>query len=229
MARAEESEDYRPVSGMAVAAAVLGVLSSMALFSPVFSVLSLLGIVLAVVALREFARPECLKVGRLAALAGLALSIGFLAQGVTSQAVGRWLKERRVERVAAAFVEAIREDRTQDAVGMLSKLLSQPQTSAEEGQAAADPVELFRGAPLAAVIRNCGGRATAHVDCTGYREESQEDKDGWLVTARLSPCEDGRDVVIALEVRSAYQPGTQGFVERWEITKVEIIDASQAR
>ena len=75
---------YRPVSGLAVAALIVGCVSALALVSPVFWVVPLVGAALALVAVRDVTRSGVAKAGGLAAVAGLALSLGFGAQAVTA-------------------------------------------------------------------------------------------------------------------------------------------------
>jgi len=110
--------DYAAVSRLAVAALGMGLAAATALVGPAFLGVPLLGIALAVAALADIHRAGGLKVGRLAALAGLALSVGFGAQAATGLGVSRWLAAQRAEEAARLFLEAIRDDRLDDARGM---------------------------------------------------------------------------------------------------------------
>jgi hypothetical protein len=110
--------DYAAVSRLAVAALGMGLAAATALVGPAFLGVPLLGIALAVAALADIRRAGGLKVGRLAALAGLALSVGFGAQAATGLGVSRWLAAQRAEEAAHLFLEAIRDDRLDDARGM---------------------------------------------------------------------------------------------------------------
>jgi hypothetical protein len=110
--------DYAAVSRLAVAALGMGLAAATALVGPAFLGVPLLGIALAVAALADIRRAGGLKVGRLAALAGLALSVGFGAQAATGLGVSRWLAAQRAEEAARLFLEAVRDDRLDDARGM---------------------------------------------------------------------------------------------------------------
>jgi hypothetical protein len=110
--------DYAAVSRLAVAALGMGLAAATALVGPAFLGVPLLGIALAVAALADIRRAGGLKVGRLAALAGLALSVGFGAQAATGLGVSRWLGAQRAEEAARLFLEAVRDDRLDDAIGM---------------------------------------------------------------------------------------------------------------
>ena len=70
--------EYRSVSGMAVAAAVLGVASLLAIVTSSLMFLCVLGILASLIALRAIAASDGTLVGRPAAYLGLVLSLGVL-------------------------------------------------------------------------------------------------------------------------------------------------------
>ena len=74
-AHASELPDYHPVSGLAVAGLMLGLLSAIALIDPIGWLLPPVGILLSAVALWRIARSSPAMVGRKAALVGLSLSV----------------------------------------------------------------------------------------------------------------------------------------------------------
>ena len=77
---ADELAGERPVSGLAVAALLAGCGSALVLFTSLAAMLPLVAMLLAAVALIDLSRSEGRRVGRGAALVGLALAIGFAAQ-----------------------------------------------------------------------------------------------------------------------------------------------------
>lgn len=109
---------YRPVSATAVAAAALGLASALALVSPVLWVLPLVGVAVALAALADVGRPHAAKAGRLAALTGLGLSLGFGAQAVTTAAATEWLARGRAEAAVRFWLDAIGSGRLDDARSM---------------------------------------------------------------------------------------------------------------
>lgn len=113
-----EPAGYRPVSSLALAALVVGALSALALVSPFFFVVPLVAVALAMAALADVARDGATKAGRLAAVAGLALAIGFGAQALTSAAVARLIAAGRAMAAAEIFTRAVRERRQADAEAM---------------------------------------------------------------------------------------------------------------
>ncbi|MGB8854876.1 MAG: hypothetical protein WCC69_15080, partial [Pirellulales bacterium] len=115
---ATEVSGYRPVSSLAVAALIVGCASALALVSPVFWVVPLVGAALALVAVRDVTRSGAAKAGGLAALAGLALALGFGSQAMTAAATARWLAAARAEAAAGFWLDALCDGRTDDARSM---------------------------------------------------------------------------------------------------------------
>jgi len=114
----DELPSYRPVSALAVIACIGGVCSSAALVAPILWMVPLVGVALSVAALADVARPPAGKAGRLAALAGLALSLGFGAQAATTAAASQWVTARRAEAAARYWFEAVCAGRLADARSM---------------------------------------------------------------------------------------------------------------
>ncbi len=168
---------YRPVSALAVAAAASGAVSTLALAGPVFWVLPLLGAALSCAALVDVGRPGAPKAGRLAALAGLALAVGFGTQAVATVATAEWLARGRAEAAARFWLEAIVAGRRDDATAM----------GGPDATAAVDRVAA------------CGSAAAPRVRCRGRHAETG----GRVVRAEVGDC--GFDVVI--DVLPPRRPG----------------------
>jgi len=115
-----ERPGYLPVSRLAVGAAVLGVSSALALVSPLFLVVPLVALTVSVAARADCERPGAPKAGRLAAIAGMALAIGFGAQAVSMLVVARAIAAGRAVAAAEMFLAAVRDGRTVDAGAMCS-------------------------------------------------------------------------------------------------------------
>lgn len=230
----DESEEYRPVSGLAVTAAVVGCLSAITIFSPIFWFIPLLGTIVSLIALRDLAQPGLVKIGRVAALAGLALSIGFGCQAMTLKLVARQMTAARVSQAALVWLAAVREDRLMDARGMMSpSILPAPEYlgAHEDAPAVNDPITqeaAFRKLSFIKTIGRCG-KADASARCTGSKPDSQESKETWTVRIRLSPCDDESGLEVQVELQPTLQAVPGGRLERWEITQVEIIETMDPR
>lgn len=224
-------DEYRPVSGLAVAALVVGCLSIVATYSPLLWAVPVVGAILAASALRELSSPGVVKVGRLAALAGLALSIGIGCQAVTRHVLGRSFLERRAVEVADRWIADIREDRLLLARSALALELRPPVAmvgSEDNPKPVHDPVaeeESFRRAAIVVAIRGCGGKEVAHSEFVGFDEESQESHRAWHVRVRLAPCDDGREVVVRLKLDMEYEQKAGSWRQFWTITGVSLGDA----
>jgi hypothetical protein len=187
----EELPGYRPVSVLAVAAAVVGVCSAAALLAPVLWMVPLIGVGLSLAALADVAGPAGGKAGKAAALVGLALSLGFGAQSVMTTAGTRWLTCRRAEAAARSWLDAVCAGRLAEARSMANP---DDMPGREPGATAVD-----------AALGLCGG-ANRTFRCTdvGATPES------WRVRA-LS---DGATADLVLVRR----PGARG-AERWFVAE----------
>jgi hypothetical protein len=216
------ANEYVPVSRLAIAAAVAGLLSALALMSPICWVLPLVGIGLAVAGLADVNREGARKAGGIAAIAGLALSVGFGAQAVTGTVVGRWLVERRAMAAAEHWIDAVRAGRIADAIsicgpGALSEL-DRPADSAD----ARDPSVVERAfAAQAAVqaVASCGAAARPRIVAAAPAGDQNEQ--GWVVRATLEPCA-GRGEFLRLVVEPAMVGQQGGPVERWRVTRFDL-------
>jgi len=159
---------YRPVSALAVAAAASGAVSTLALVGPVFWVLPLLGVAVSWAALVDVSRPGAPKAGRLAALAGLALAVGFGTQAVATTVTAEWLARGRAETATRFWLEAIATGRHDDATAM----------AGPDAVAAIDRVAA------------CGSTMPPRTRCRGRDAETG----GRVVHAEVGDC--GFDVVI---------------------------------
>jgi len=216
-----EAGGYRPVSRLAVAALVAGVVSSLALTTPLLWILPLVGVAVAAAALADVARPGAEKAGRAAALAGLALAAGFGMQAVASKAVAHWLTRSRVVAVANAWLDAVVEGRLADARSMLGPdVLPPADPFGHVGHAGHDHAageEAVADLPSVKALRRCGAGARRTVACTGRDEEMNE---RWMARLRLEPCADGAPVEISLQLVPGVVRQRRGSVERWTITKI---------
>jgi hypothetical protein len=227
--RGDEAGDataYRPVSMLAVAAALAGVASSLALTTPMLWALPLVGVGLALAGLADVARPGAEKAGRMLALAGLALSVGFGAQAVTSAIVSRRIVEARAVATANAWIDAIHQGRLADARAMANsevrgELGLPPHPDHVPGEDDATHHDAaFRAVPAVAAIDGCGPAAAREARCTGPDALAT---DAWGVTVRLAPCPRGRDVEIALQLTPSLAREGAGRVERWIIVKADVV------
>ena len=176
----DEVAGYLPVSRLAVAAAGLGAISALALASPVFWVLPLVAIGIAVAALRDVGRPEAPKAGRLAAVAGLALAAGFGAQAVAAKATTRSITAARASAAARLWLDTIHEQRLNDARSMCG----------------------FEAAGTVDAVAACGATGRAKVIDTAAGESAGT----WLVRADVGSC----FIEITLEPMPAAWQGRQG-------------------
>jgi len=224
-----ETINYRPVSKPAVVAAVVGVLSSLAITTPLLWIVPLVGVVLAIVALVDVGRSGAEKAGRAAALVGLALSVGFGVQAVTSSLIAKSIMERRARSVVNVWLDALGENRLSVARSMIAQHLlpaSQPpghgpdEPPHHDHDHAADGKDaLIDSLPAVSAILGCGTAAVRDVRSAGRDEETGE---SLCVSVRLSPCSNGGAVDLRLQLTRMVANEQKRRVERWTITKIDL-------
>lgn len=194
--RPQPDQDYRPVSGLAVAAAVVGAVSAVSFVGPGLWFVPVIGIVLSVLAIRTISRPGVELLGHGAAVAGLALSIGVGCAAVSAWLVSWQLAKDRAVAVAESWAGEIRGGRLLVARSMLSEMMRPAvmtvSTDEDVPSLAIDDFvsneRLFRGLPVVAALLECGAAAVARGSFYEFVAESQEQREEWRVRLKVSPC-----------------------------------------
>ena len=213
--------DYRPVSPLAVAALVLGICSAMALVTRFAWVVPLVAAAVAIAALADLARPGTAKAGRLLALAGLALAVGFGAQAVTSAAVDRWIESHRAGAAARAWIDAVRDGRPAEALGLCGAAVAS--TASMPPDPTETDVEVRR---LERFIQLDAVRAVAACHATQPEVTSCQplgtDDNAWTVRAALASCGGGEETLRLVVSPKTTAAGTTGVVERWKVMAIDL-------
>lgn len=205
----DQPSDYRPVSPLAVAALLLGCCSAVAVFTRFAWFLPLVGTMTAAAAVADVSRPLSARVGRLPALAGLALSLGFGAQAITDAAVSRWIGRARAIATAETWVDAVEAGRIADAIAVSSRGI----LPAAEGPNPEEPaLRETRFAALPAV------RAVAEASSAVISAAPLGTDDGaWVVRVAVG---DGRTVALVTLPRQT--ASARGSVERWTVASAAL-------
>ena len=218
---AHELAGERPVSGLAVAALLAGCGSALVLFTSLAAMLPLVAVVLAVVAIVDLGRSEGRRVGRGAALVGLALAIGFAAQAASGFIVDRWVGGRRAAATAVAWTDAVREARFTDAIGLCSPgaLPTRGHDPSHAEPPAADATAEFTSLPAVTAIAACGREARPAI--TVRRDVAEAAV--WLAEVELASCgRSGGAVRLSVEPRTTTRG--RAAVERWLVTGFELVE-----
>ena len=220
------ADAYRPVSGMAVAAAVFGVLSLAAAIHPSFFILPVLGVVFAVVAIRDLWRADSIRIGRLAALTGLALSLFFGCLGLTRSLTTTWIANRRAEKVAARWVDAILDGRILEAHAMLMPFQRLNAPAETEGNVSTGLFDsraveaAYRRHPEVAAILTCDGGKRQAATLLEYVPDSKEHDEVWIVRVTIAPCGSRELLVLDIKAESSLIKQADGWLEQWYVKKV---------
>lgn len=212
----DNESGYLPVSRLAVVAGILGLVSAAAVANPLFLVVPIIGCGLAIAALADVSREDAPKAGRLAALAGLALSLGFGLQSATHQAISFVGARGRAVAVAEAFVVAAGEGRHEDALVMcrydaLPETLLPQSSGPLAGEAGVEVREKFGKMPTVAALSVCGTvepqlKAARAADINGAL---------WVVTLAV-PCDESSKGDVLLDVKVERDP-LSSETDRWLI------------
>ncbi len=236
---------YRPVSLIAIAAAVAGMASALALVSPVLWAIPLLTLGLAVMALRDVAprhdsdsggwadgdavapsgaATEDRKTGRWMAILGLALALGFGSQAMVAFLVGRSVKMTRAEAAGRMFLDMVREERMSDAIKCCLPQVTPPPSSPRGMEAPPTPEAMERAAEAALrdmevirAIRGCGADAPLEVRCVGPEPRLA---DSWVLEVRVGSCPGGKPLAIRMLMQSrGVKRGKQPF-DNWMVAGI---------
>ncbi|MGI9177168.1 MAG: hypothetical protein ACR2IT_04850 [Pirellulales bacterium] len=217
----DPTNDYQPVSPLAVAALVGGVCSALALATRFAWVVPIVGAALALAALADIGRPGAVKAGRLLALAGLALSLGFGAQAVTTAIVDRWIVSHRAVTAAATWIDAVRTGRPAEALGVsASSLLPAHAVPGEDPpESPADRMARFTAMPPVQAVAACGETRPRVASAAPLGS----DDGAWTVRATLAGCgAAGAGSTLRLVVVPKGVKSGKGRLERWVIAAVDV-------
>lgn len=215
----DEMADYRPVSPLAVAAAVCGAAAVLVLVTPLAAMLPLIAAALAVAALVDLRRAEGKRAGRPLALIGLALALGFAAQAMTGSLINAWIARQRAEAAATAWIDAVHEERMADAIGMCGPggfSLPHEMAVAPEPPTAAQREEVFRNVPAVQAIVAC---QEARPTVTETKRTRTNDET-WTVEADLALC--GGPGTLRMQVEPRSETGPRGTLERWRVVGLAV-------
>ncbi|NUQ62885.1 MAG: hypothetical protein HUU20_10370 [Pirellulales bacterium] len=178
----EEIQPYRPVSGLAVAALVLGLLSLAAWIEPFLAVVSAIGILVGFGALRQIAGNASEMIGRKAALAGLCLSFFSLIGATAAWYTYRVMVRHEAKQFAQQWFDLVFSKQTHKAFDMTSDATSPPPAPPMVEGAPPLPAarsqppghEVYAGRDDVRALAAVGNRAQARY----YQTEVQRRKDG---------------------------------------------------
>ncbi|MFM8734283.1 MAG: hypothetical protein ACKOC8_03715 [Pirellulales bacterium] len=208
-----EPVEYRPVSTLAVAAAIVGCCSAVALVTRLAWMVPLVGVGLSIAAFADIARSGGAKAGRLLALVGLALAAGFGSQAVSDAVVEHSILRHRAIAAARTWADAIRSGRPAEALAASAPTLLPPAGTPLGDAPESEEARLsrFQETSGAKDVMACGTAIPEVLDAT----PTGTDDRAWIVRLSLAPC--GSATVLRLVVAPGAAGTTARPVERWLI------------
>lgn len=223
----EQVAEYRSVSALAIISLLFGLASPLCLVWPLLLVIPLVGAALSLVALLRIAASDGVLAGRWAAVAGLALCVGFGAAAITRERVTRLLRTRQAAAFAHDWIAMVVAGGTEPAFRLTVDAARPAPRSADPALSAPDvvePYDAFLERPVIQRLMAAGSDARIQfVETTSYQQPSRSQivvHQRFTITpppaAGDSP-EPAFDVVVSLQ-RSRL-PREQH--RRWLISQVE--------
>jgi len=111
----DDALEYRSLEPLAIVSVLLGLASPVAIFQPLLTVIPILGLLTAVVAVAKIGS-ERARTGRGVALAGLVLSTFFLAVPLARYASAQMMLRGQAVPVATEFLDRLQRQRPEEAV-----------------------------------------------------------------------------------------------------------------
>ncbi|MBC8870050.1 MAG: DUF4190 domain-containing protein [Planctomycetes bacterium] len=227
---------YRSVSRIAVISLLLGLLSFTAIFSPVLWCVPIVGVMLAVVALRTIRKEQAVVVGRGAAQVGLALGLVFLTFAATRD----FVRQRALYRLARPHTskwvdELVREGHLHEA-HQLHLPQRQRQTRGEDIEAyyegdedaRRDMQAFFETPPLSKIVE-LGRRGTLRFvadEDIGVYHDSGEKIDVVVQRYAIDYEADGQPQTLSFLVSISRKYDTDHDDARWQIQDVTKVDSA---
>ncbi len=220
---------YRTVSRTAIASLLLGLLSAAAFVNKLMWCVPIVGVALAIVALRIISKGESLVLGRKAAQVGLALSLLFL----TSATTGHLFRQRSLRQQArphtSKWIEMVREGRLREAHQMYlpqldrQKLGTNLQNYYEATREAREDKESFFGqSPLSEIVelgRQGQLRFEADEDVSTIRE-SGESIDLIVQRYAIDYEADGRSQTLSFLIHVTRAYDSHHGEARWRVREI---------
>lgn len=145
----ESLGDYRTLSVLALVSLVIGLLSPLAFAAPLARAIPLIGIGVALVALRRIAVSGGVLAGRWAATSGLALSVASLLAVLSYGQVMRLLQVRQAEEFGRSWLATLQAGDTQRAFRLTSQgAQPEPPMDAPGGPPPQNPYDEFLANPV---------------------------------------------------------------------------------
>lgn len=216
--------DYRPVSGWAMAALLLGLASILALVHPLLWCLPISGAVVSLVALRRIECSGVRVLGRKAALIGLAFSVIYgLAAPVRLKTHEHWLVAR-AERLADEFLEDLRTRQLDQAFAlMLRSVEKAPSHKPAAGEKTdSEPPQdarqiFFSEQPVATLLRLGAQARAVRLETAILTPEDIRQPVGVLYRIQNSAARDSNPLEVLIYVEQIVDGEGK---ERWWITRV---------
>lgn len=222
---------YRSLSVLSILSLIVGLLSWLCLFFPLFLGLAGFGVILSLLALRRIDASEGQLAGRWAAMAGLVLCVTFAAAAFARGAVTRYLRTSHAESATREFLDLVTANDTELAFKKtLQGNQAPPPPAPGEPAPTTTPYETFLNDPLIKKLVAAGKDAEIQYD--GTLEYTAQSGNSFYLRQRYSvtPQSDSPNageaepIDVAITIQRSRLRGDSN--PRWLIIRFEKADAA---
>ncbi len=217
----EQASDYRSLSVLAILSLVAGCIAPVAYIAPFLLVFPLVGIALALLALRQIAVSDGLLAGRWAAIIGLVLSIASVVLPFSHYLALRTMRMNEAQAFGRRWVELVTAGKMEEAF-QLTIDSTRPNAPPEPGAPPTPaPYQLFIDLPIIKELKSAGAGANIEVrETLEYKPENYRVmtiRQLYRVTAAAGAPSQPIDVVLTI-VRGVLP---RDNMSRWMISRYE--------
>jgi hypothetical protein len=228
---AEQTTGYRTLSVLAIISLVFGVLSWVALFHPLLIVVPLLGIGVAILALRQISTNPNVIAGRGAALAGLTLCVASLVAPTSRDMIFREIRTSQAKSTSRTFLELVTAGNMDEAFrhtydGARPKSTPPPEPGAPPAPSKPSPLEAFITQPVVARLKAIGPDAKIRFLGTDLYEAYTYRNISIKQRYSATPASGGEPFEVLLTIQRTQIRGES--MSRWMIVKVDDAKAPAA-
>jgi hypothetical protein len=221
--REEELAKYRPVSGAAVAALLLGISSPLAFIGPLLWAAPVMGVSIALLALVQLDRAEQPRAGRKAAVLGLVLSIVFGVAAPVETITSRWWLSRESAATADQWFELLARGQPEMAYQLTLPPAARPLLNGKREAESDNPDERreldnYIAGPLVKKLLALGEQARPRYGETAALRDHNGQPQIWLIY-QVTSDEHGTpsSFYVLLVLERSVQPETG--LARWQIMR----------
>jgi hypothetical protein len=218
---AVEAADYRKVSGLAIFSLLLGIAAPLSFFATLLWAIPLVGVAVALLALRQISESNGTLVGRTSAIVGLALSVVFVSAASTREIRIQQLHTQYATAAGMHWIELLRAGQIEQAYDLTyTGARPSPPLRGETEEPKSKLVETFAKFPAVNALSNLADTAVVRADKTIAFEAAARGEYNIQKQFILEPSGDQPAATLELVLRYALPAGSSE--RQWLLMSYEL-------